>query len=124
MIQPLDVYFNRQYKMIGRKLYEYVRLHSIDINLAQRNNIIKMNSLIHNQLSSKEFNTMIKYAWYKPGYLTAYPGNFRDVNLLVTDNFLRSVETGIKIKTSLSLAFCSRQSAVYMCQILLIIKHG
>ena len=48
--------------MIGRKLYEYVRLHCIDINLAQRNNIIKMNSLIHNQLSSKEFNAMIKYA--------------------------------------------------------------
>ena len=62
MIQPLDVYFNRQYKMIGRKLYEYVRLHCIDINLAQRNNIIKINSLMHNQLSSKEFNAMIKYA--------------------------------------------------------------
>ena len=59
MIQPLDVYFNRQYKMIGRKLDEYVRLHCIDINLAQ---IIRMNSLIHNQLSSKEFNAMIKYA--------------------------------------------------------------
>ena len=79
MIQPLDVYFNRQYKMIGRKLYEYVRLHCIDINLAQRNNIIKTNSLIHNQLSSKEFNAMIKYAWYKSGYRTVYSGNFRDV---------------------------------------------
>ena len=79
MIQPLDVCFNRQYKMIGRKLYEYVRLHCIDINLAQRNNIIKTNSLIRNQLSSKEFNAMIKYARYKFGYLTVYPGNFRDV---------------------------------------------
>ena len=49
------------------------------MNLAQGNNIIKMNFLIHNQLSSKEFNAMIKYAWYKSGYLTVYPGNFRDV---------------------------------------------
>ena len=24
MIQPLEVYFNRQYKMIGRKLYMFV----------------------------------------------------------------------------------------------------
>ena len=79
MIQALDMYFNRQYKMIERRLYEYVRLYCIDINLVQRNNVIQMNSLIHNQLSSKEFNAMIKYAWYKSGYLTVYPGNFRHV---------------------------------------------
>ena len=62
--------------MIGRKLYEYVRLHCIDINPVQRNNIIKMNSLMHNQLPSKEFNAMIKYMWYDSGYLTVYSGNF------------------------------------------------
>jgi hypothetical protein len=79
MIQPLDVYFNRQYKLIARKLYDYVRLHDIDINLAQRNNIIKMNSLIYNQLSSKSFNRMIQYAWYQSGYLQHDPGPFKNV---------------------------------------------
>lgn len=79
MIQPLDVYFNRQYKVIARKLYDYVRLHDLDINLANRNNIIKMNSLIYNQLSSKLFNPMIRYAWYQSGYLENDPGTFRNV---------------------------------------------
>jgi hypothetical protein len=79
MIQPLDVYFNRQYKLIARKMYDYVRLHDIDINLAQRNNIIKMNSLIYNQLSSKLFTRMIQYAWFQSGYLKTDPGPFKNV---------------------------------------------
>ncbi|CAF3482491.1 unnamed protein product [Rotaria sp. Silwood2] len=73
IIQPLNVYFNRQYKVIARKLYDYIRLHNVDINLAQRNNIIKMNPLIHNQLSSRIFNGMIRYAWFKSGYLKEDP---------------------------------------------------
>jgi hypothetical protein len=81
-IQPLDVYFNRQYKVIARKLYDYIRLHNVDINLAQRNNIIKLNSLIHNQLSSKTFNCMIRYAWFQSGYLKNHPGTFKNVKEL------------------------------------------
>ena len=79
MIQPLDVYFNRQYKLITRKMYDYVRLYGIEINLSQRNNIIRMNSLIYNQLSSKLFTRMIQYAWFQSGYLQADPGSFRNV---------------------------------------------
>ena len=79
MIQPPDVCFNRLYNMIERKIYEYVRLYCININPSPRNNGFKMNSLIHNRLSSKEFNAMIKYPWCKAGYLTVYPGNFKNV---------------------------------------------
>jgi hypothetical protein len=64
MIQPLNIYFNLQYKVIARKFYYYIRLHNVGIKLAQRNNLIKMNSLIHNQLSSKTFNRMIQYTWF------------------------------------------------------------
>jgi hypothetical protein len=32
-IQPLDVFFNRQWKVIVRKVYERVVLDEIDINL-------------------------------------------------------------------------------------------
>jgi hypothetical protein len=80
MIQPLDVYFNRQYKVIVRKLHDYVRLYNVDINLAQRNNIIKMSSLIYNQLSSKVFNRMIQFAWFQSGYLKIDPRPFQNVN--------------------------------------------
>ena len=79
MIQPLDVYFNRQYKVIARRLSDHVRLHDYDINLGQRNNIIKMNSLIHNQMSSKIFTRMIQYAWFRSGYLINDPGPLENV---------------------------------------------
>jgi hypothetical protein len=46
-IQPLDVFFNRQWKVIVLKVYERVLLNEIDIHLAQRNNIIYLQSLIH-----------------------------------------------------------------------------
>ena len=78
-IQPLDVYFNRQFKAIARKVYDHIRLDNIDINISQRNNIIKLNSLINNQLSSKRFVPMIKYAWYKSGYIKDNPGAFQNV---------------------------------------------
>jgi hypothetical protein len=79
IIQPLDVYFNRQYKVIARKLYDYIRLHNIDVNMAQRNNLIKMNSLIYNQLSSTAFSRMIQFAWYQSGYLKDDPRPFQNV---------------------------------------------
>ena len=39
------------------------------INLHERNNIIKLQSLIYNQLSSPRYNNLFKYSWYKSGYL-------------------------------------------------------
>ena len=49
-IQPLDVFFNRQYKVIAHKVYDLVILDDINIHLAERNNITRLHSLIHNQL--------------------------------------------------------------------------
>jgi len=79
MIQPCDVYYNRQYKYIVRQIYDYTRFYDLDINLAQRNNIIKTNSLAYNQLSSPKFNPMIRYAWYESGYIKQNPGVFENV---------------------------------------------
>lgn len=79
LIQPCDVYYNRQYKYLIRQTYDYVRLYDLEINLSQRNNIIKMNSLVYNQLSSPRFNLMLKYAWYQSGYLKQNPGVFENV---------------------------------------------
>jgi hypothetical protein len=38
-----------------------------------------MHSLIHNQLSSPSFHGMIKYSWFKSGYITENPGKFQNV---------------------------------------------
>ena len=44
-----------------------------DAKLHERNNIIKLQSLTHNQFSSPRFQNVFKYAWYKSGYLTKKP---------------------------------------------------
>ena len=61
MIQPCDVYYNRQYKYLVRKMYHHVRLYDLNIHLAQRNNTLKLNSLFYNQLSSPKFYSMLRY---------------------------------------------------------------
>lgn len=39
----------------------------------QRENVLKLLSLIHNQFSAPRMRDFIKYAWFKSGYLTARP---------------------------------------------------
>ena len=59
-IQPLDVFFNRQYKVIAHRVYDRVILEDINIHFAERNNVIRLHSLIHNQLSAPIFVPMIR----------------------------------------------------------------
>jgi len=79
MIQPLDVYYNRQHKKIVRRVYDHIRLDQIDINLSERNNLIKLQSLVHSQMCSKAFQPMIQYAWFKSGLSEFDPGPFQNV---------------------------------------------
>jgi len=69
MIQPLDVFFFRPWKNFIKHFSDIVVLYNYEINLHLRNNIIKLQSLIHNQFSSHRFSNLLKYAWYKSGYL-------------------------------------------------------
>jgi hypothetical protein len=79
-IQPLDVYFNRQWKLIARRIFDHVQLDDIVINLSERNNVIRLNSLIYNQLISPLFIPMIQYAWFASGCIDQQPGKFESVN--------------------------------------------
>ncbi|XP_076165796.1 uncharacterized protein LOC143145892 [Ptiloglossa arizonensis] len=73
LIQPLDVYGFRVWKNFVRTFSDRVLLYDLDINLHLRNNIIKLQSLTHNQLSSPRFRELFKYSWYKSGYLEQRP---------------------------------------------------
>lgn len=72
-IQPLDVYGFRIWKNFVRKFSDNVILMNHDMNLHLRNNIIKLQSLVHNQLSSPRYTDMFKYSWYKSGYINERP---------------------------------------------------
>lgn len=68
-IQPLDVLFFRPWKNFLRHFSDIVVLHNYDKNLHLQNNIIQLQSIIHNQFSSPRFLNLVRYAWYKSGYL-------------------------------------------------------
>lgn len=76
--QPLDVFGFRVWKNFVRTFSDLVLLMDIDINLHLRNNIIKLQSLTHNQFSSPRYREMFKYSWYKSGYLKEEPGKFEN----------------------------------------------
>ncbi len=78
-IQPLDRYFFRQWKHFKQKICDRIAIDRIDVDITSRNNILKMHSLIHNQLSGIKFLPMIQYAWFSTGYLSKDPGTFENV---------------------------------------------
>jgi hypothetical protein len=67
--QPLDTYFNHEMKYFVRKFNDRIRLDKLEIDIKNRLTIIKLFSLIWNQLSSNKFHKMIQYAWKSSGYL-------------------------------------------------------
>ena len=77
-IQPFDVYGFRIWKNFVRHFSDQVTLMDYDLNLHLRNNIIKMQSLVHNQLSSPRYKNMFKYSWYKSGYINEKPDEFEN----------------------------------------------
>ena len=78
MVQPLDVYGFRIWKNFVRTFSDEVLLMGYDLTLHQRNTIIQLQSLTHNQLSSPRFFNLFKYAWFKSGYIEDRPPKFEN----------------------------------------------
>ncbi|XP_043472738.1 uncharacterized protein LOC122505293 [Leptopilina heterotoma] len=72
-IQPLDVYGFRPWKNFVKHFSDSVILYDFEVNLHLRNNILKLQSVTHNQLSSPRFINLFKYGWYKSGYILEKP---------------------------------------------------
>ena len=68
-VQPLDVYGFCIWKTYVRHFSDSVILLDYDLNLHIRNNIMKLQSLVHNQLI-----IFTKYSWFKSGYVGEKPG--------------------------------------------------
>ena len=76
--QPLDVYYFRQWKSVVRRFYDHLMLEDIAISSSDRDNILKMQSLIHNQFSHAQFRSMGHFAWYMAGLRPDSPGKFKN----------------------------------------------
>lgn len=68
MIQPLDVGGFRSIKAFMRNISDHVLVESIEFSLFQRDNILRLWTLIHNQFRSPRFKAFLRYAWHKAGY--------------------------------------------------------
>lgn len=65
MIQPWDVFGFRIYKNFTKHISDFVLLNDIDVVLSQRDNIIKLQSLVYNQMCSPRYESLFKYSWFK-----------------------------------------------------------
>lgn len=78
--QPCDVFFFRQVKIIVKKLHNCTQLLQEGRQINKREDAIKINALVHHQLSAPIFRNMLKYAWYKSKLLTGDSPHFHTVN--------------------------------------------
>ena len=66
----------RIWKNFVRHFSDSVILMNSDVNLHLRNNIIKLQSLVHNQLSSPRYINIFKQGRFKSNYIDKKPENF------------------------------------------------
>ncbi|XP_046614245.1 uncharacterized protein LOC124302295 [Neodiprion virginianus] len=64
LVQPCDVYFYRQVKNLTKHLQNCAFLIERDREINSREDCIKIQSIVHHQLSSPIFSDMIRYAWF------------------------------------------------------------
>jgi hypothetical protein len=64
-------------KIFSQDFSDRVVLDGLDVDLYQRNNILKLQSLVYNQFSSR-FENVFKYSWFACGYSDDHSGNFEN----------------------------------------------
>lgn len=73
MIQPLDVGFFRTFKAFEKHIYSQIMLEEQAFRFATRENWLKVLEVTWCQFLNPRFRDFIRYAWYKPGFLTDRP---------------------------------------------------
>ena len=81
-----------------------------DMKLHKRNNIIKLQSLVHNQFSSPRYRNLFKYSWYASGYVHEKPEKFENpVDFSFGDPFeTRYQIEGCKIVALIRCGWCKK----------------
>lgn len=68
-IQPLDRLFFRQWKTFAKEINDHIINEDIDVNMFSRDEIITLQSLIHNQFCNEKFRSFRIESWKLSGYL-------------------------------------------------------
>ena len=75
-VQPLDVHFFGPSKRIMKHIHAFVRNNDIAFSLSTRDNLIKVLSLVYDQLQAPAHDKFRAYSWHKAGYFDAHPESF------------------------------------------------
>jgi len=78
--QSCDQYFFRQWEKLVRRIYHCVLIDDLNIDSKTRDSIIKLQSLVHNQLCADVFVPMISYSWSTSGYYQQKYQSFLNLN--------------------------------------------
>lgn len=68
-VQPLDRLFFRQWKLFAKEIHDHIINEDIDINMFNRDEIITLQSLIHNQFSNERFRSYRIESWKLSGFI-------------------------------------------------------
>lgn len=71
-MQPEDLSLFHPWKDFVKRFINHCLITRSEITVHLRNNVLKLQSLIHNQFSSNVFEPMFKYGWYKAGFPVEY----------------------------------------------------
>lgn len=105
-LQPADVYFNRPFKNMIRRVANKVRWQHNDFILAKRENILAMMDMLWYQFTAPRFENMVKYAWYRAGYIVEHPPEFE-----TPVQFCLNIRGYVKCEEDLCPQFCFMRCA-------------
>ena len=119
LIQPLDLFFNRQFKHFVRKFQDRIRVQRVALRLSKRDNILKLYSLTMHQFQAECFVDMIKYSFFKAGYILERPPRFETPATVCFPRIFENCQKYIEGEQCNALFFirCAR------CQMYLCLEH-
>ena len=88
--QSLDVYFFRQYKIYAKRITDFIKLRTSNMKpkLHDRFFLMKLHSVIYNQLSAEAHRPMLRYAWQSADYGIGEPVETSQVSLTWRSAFI------------------------------------
>ncbi|KAK0415319.1 hypothetical protein QR680_011886 [Steinernema hermaphroditum] len=75
-LQPLDIFFNRQFKAFLRRMIEVLMREKPDYIVSVRKNLARLLNITAMQISANRFRDMIRYAWHHAGFIDEHPPPF------------------------------------------------
>lgn len=105
-LQPADVYFNRPFKNLIRRVCNKVRWQHNDFILAKRENLLSILDMLWYQFTAPRFESFLKYSWYRAGFLNEHPPQFQ-----TPVQFCMDTRGYLKCETDFCTRFCFMKCA-------------